>query len=267
MIQFSVFAFVFCILSAAGGAHLGAAEPAPEVETLPATLLGIHGLTVNGRIQPHGLPATYHFEYGPTAAYGLNTPEKPLPPKLAAYYRESWDEGWNGWMSWDTRLQHFSDGGALRGYIRYSGCPRDDHNHDDGIGTVHLAQYMYPGRIELSVPSAYLAAGDPDFRDAKIKIAIRGIDWRPNGTELMWWSQSQSNTPQLHPCQLVLYRSQPHRPAEEWPMGAGRIPAYQRFAFLELLRQRRPRQALPVLVDRRNAAALEPGLVPHGRVR
>lgn len=170
-----------------------AADPASTVETRPPELLGITGLTVTGRIQPCGLPTTYHIEYGPTAQYGQRTDETPLPPRLAAFYHETWDEGWNGWMSWDSRLQHFREGGAERGYIRYSGCPRDDHNHDDGVGTVHLAKYMYPGSVQLSIPSAYLAAGDPDFRDARIKIAVRGVDWRPNGTELMWWSQSQSN--------------------------------------------------------------------------
>jgi len=188
-----IITFTVGLLIAPCGWQVLAAEPAPSVETRTPTLLGIDGLTVNGRIQPHGLPTTYYFEYGPMLEYGHRTAQAQLPPKLAAYYRTTWDEGWDGWMSWDAQLQHFREEGASRGYIRYSKSPRDDHNHDDGIGTVHLAQYMYPGRIELSVPSAYLAAGDPDFRDAKIKIAVRGNDWQPNGTELMWWSQSQSN--------------------------------------------------------------------------
>ena len=169
-----------------------AEDLAPTVETRPPTLLGITGLTLNGRIHPHGLPTTYHFECGPTEQYGQQTVEQPLPPQLAAHYHETWDEGWNGWMSWDSRMQHFEDGGASGGHIRYQSIQQDDHNHDDGIGTVHLAKFMYPGPF-APIPSAYLAAGDPDFRDAMIRIAVRGNQWQPNGTELMWWSQSQSN--------------------------------------------------------------------------
>ncbi|NUQ64467.1 MAG: discoidin domain-containing protein [Pirellulales bacterium] len=165
---------------------------APTVETSSPTHLGITGLTANGRIHPQGLPTTYHFEYGPTEPCAYKTVEQSLPPQLAAHYRETWDTGWNGWMSWDSRMQHFKEGGASGGYIRYHSIERDDHNHDDGIGTVHLAKYLYPGPF-APVPSVYLAAGDPDFRDAVVRIAVRGNQWRPNGTELMWWSQSQSN--------------------------------------------------------------------------
>src|SRR5258708_39908548 len=105
-------------------APAAAADPAPTVETRPPELLGITGLTVTGRIQPRGLPTTCHFEYGPTAQYGQRTGETPLPPRLAAFYHETGDEGWNGGMSWDAPLQPFREGGAERAYIRSSGCPR-----------------------------------------------------------------------------------------------------------------------------------------------
>jgi hypothetical protein len=198
-----------CLIAIAGSQTsssglLAGDEIRTAVETGSPELLGLTGLTVTGKIQPRGKPATYHFEYGPTQAYGRRTTKAPVPPRRTAYYHETWDSGWNGWSSWDSRLTHFAEGGAERGYIRYSGCPRDDHNHDDGLGTVHLAQYMYPGRMAFTVPSAYLAAGDPDFRDARIKIAVRGVDWQPNGTELMWWSQSQSNV-ELNPDDHTLH--------------------------------------------------------------
>ena len=167
----------------------------PEVQAGSPTLLGITGLSVNGQIHSHGLPTTWQAEYGPTAAYGKKSDAKPIPPRLAAHYRESWDEGWNGWNSWCPKRLHFSDGGKQKGYISYEGSPRDDHNHDDGVGTVHLTPYMYPGSVSLSAgaPSASLGGGDPDFRDAIIKLSVRGRDWKPNGTELIWWSQAQSN--------------------------------------------------------------------------
>lgn len=175
-------------------ATLQAATP-PEVKPGTPTLLGVTGLSVNGQIHAHGVPTAWHIEYGPTAAYGRKTAAKPVPPKLAAQYRESWDEGWNGWNSWCPKRLHFNDGGQSGGYISYVGSPRDDHNHDDGVGTVHLTPYMYPGSVSLSAgaPSAYLGGGDPDFRDAIIRQSVRGRDWKPNGTELMWWSQAQSN--------------------------------------------------------------------------
>ncbi|MGE0609333.1 MAG: hypothetical protein AB7O62_19735 [Pirellulales bacterium] len=180
-----------CIALLLGPTANWAAEPT-EVEARPPTLLGIERLTLTGRVQPHGMPTTWHFEYGPTKQYGQQTASEPLPPRLAAYYHETWDQGWNGWRTWDPRQRHFAEGGASAGYIRYQAIDRDDHNHDDGIGTVHLAKYMYPGPV-TPIPSAFLAAGDPDFRDARVKVAVRGVDWQPHGTELMWWSQSQSN--------------------------------------------------------------------------
>jgi hypothetical protein len=167
----------------------------PDIETGSPTLLGITGLSVNGQVHSRGRPTTWFVEYGPTKDLGQKTKAKPVPPKLAAHYRESWDESWNGWNSWCPKRLHFKDGGQSGGYISYEGSPRDDHNHDDGVGTVHLTPYMYPGSVSLSVnaPSAYLGGGDPDFRDAIIKQSVRGRDWKPHGTELMWWSQAQSN--------------------------------------------------------------------------
>lgn len=165
----------------------------PTVETRTATLVGITGLTLNGRIHPHTLPTTYHFEYWRMPKQGHKTGEQQIPPRLAAFYHETWDEGWNGWAS-RAKPVHFKEGGASRGFIRYTSPSGDDHNHDDGVGTVHLATYMYPGGFTSSAtPSAFLAAGDPDFRDARIQVSVRGNQWVPNGTELMWWSQSQSN--------------------------------------------------------------------------
>ena len=186
----------------AAGSRAETPAIAPGVETHTSTLHGLTGLSVNGRVHARGRPATYHFEYGPTPAYGSQTPTKPVPPRIGAYYRETWDQGWNGWKSWDMKHRHFPVGGASAGYIRYDSISQDDHNHDDGVGTVHLAQYMYLGRYNV-IPSAYLAAGDPDLRDASVKIAVRGVDWKPNGTELMWWSQSQSNI-EINPNDVTL---------------------------------------------------------------
>jgi hypothetical protein len=180
----------------------GQARAAPPREvtvvTRPATPLGTTGMTVNGTIHPRGLPTTWYFEYGPTAEYGQKTPSAPLPPRLAAHYRESWDENTGGWYAGrgaPADLTHHATGGAEGGFVRYTEPTFDDHNHDNGIGTVHLAQYLYPGPWGKVVhkPSAWLAAGDPDLRDARVSLYLRGHNWVPNGTQLQWWTQSQKN--------------------------------------------------------------------------
>jgi hypothetical protein len=40
-----------------------------------ATNVSVFGVTLHGVINPHGAPATYRFEYGPTTAYGRSTVE------------------------------------------------------------------------------------------------------------------------------------------------------------------------------------------------
>ncbi|MBM4069407.1 MAG: hypothetical protein FJ271_10735 [Planctomycetes bacterium] len=188
----------FTILSLAGFVLIGSDalragdKTAPAVTTRSAAAaVGFDKLTVNGSIQPRGRLTTYYFEYGPTAAYGKKTAVRPLPPRLAAYYRESWDDGFGGWASW-FKKEHHKAGGDAGGFVRFAEPSNHDHNHDDGIGTVHLTKYLYPG---THPPSVFLGGGDPDFRDARIRISVRGHNWKPNGTELLWWTQSQMELP------------------------------------------------------------------------
>lgn len=65
----------------------GKATAGPLSFTTPATAPQVLGTnakalrdeaTLNSRIQPGGLETTYHFEYGPTAAYGTSTPSKKI---------------------------------------------------------------------------------------------------------------------------------------------------------------------------------------------
>jgi hypothetical protein len=173
-----------------------AADEPPLVATSPAEAMGTTALMANGTIQPRGRPTAWWFEYGPTAEYGAATPKAVLPPRLAAFYRESWDEGTGGWYAeGDGPLLHLTDGGAQGGFVRYREPGRHDPNHDDGIGTVHLSKYLYTGvwGDYAGKPGPYLAAGNADLRDARVSIHVRGTDWVANGTELAWWSQSQSN--------------------------------------------------------------------------
>lgn len=172
---------------------------APTVETHPASALGTTGLTANGRVNPHTLPTKYHFEYGTTANYGSKTAEHALPPRLAAFYLETWDyglDGWKGGMS-GTDLVHHAEGGASRGFVRFSEPSGNDPNHVDGIGTLHLSKYFYPGThpSDSGLP-AFWGGGDPDLRDARVKIQVRGNQWVPNGSECVWWTQSDNEIAQ-----------------------------------------------------------------------
>lgn len=45
----------------------------PTVTTNPATFTASFSATLNGSLNPHGLPTTFHFQYGRTTAYGLTT--------------------------------------------------------------------------------------------------------------------------------------------------------------------------------------------------
>jgi plastocyanin len=46
----------------------------PVVVTNPATLVASFSARLNGSVNPHGLPTTFHFQYGLTTGYGLTTP-------------------------------------------------------------------------------------------------------------------------------------------------------------------------------------------------
>ncbi|TRZ89234.1 hypothetical protein D4R89_06430 [bacterium] len=160
----------------------------PDVETRSAASLGLTGMTVNGSIHPHGLPTKYYFEFGPTSDYGTKTKPEPLPPRLAAFYKESWDENSGGWYS-DMKaipLEHHAKGGAAGGFVRFNEPAIDDPNHVDGIGTLHLPKFVITGPwgYLVKLPTLQLGGGDPDFRGARVSLNVRGQNWVPNGSEL-----------------------------------------------------------------------------------
>ncbi|MDA0833826.1 MAG: discoidin domain-containing protein [Planctomycetota bacterium] len=170
-----------------------------EVETSKASPLGLTAMTVNGRIQPHELPTRYWFEYGTSTEYGSTTTKQNLPPKLAAYYHESWNSGIAGWQGGmtGTDLVHHDSGGSTGGFVRFSEPSGDDPNHVDGIGTLHLTSYFYPGSHPNSDGQLVnFTGGDPDFRDARVSLAVRGNEFHPNGAEFCWWTQSENDITQ-----------------------------------------------------------------------
>jgi len=50
---------------------------APTVVTLPATSVTVSTATLNGTVDPNGLPTTFQFQYGTSTAYGLVSPAIP----------------------------------------------------------------------------------------------------------------------------------------------------------------------------------------------
>lgn len=59
-----------------GGIDIGADEfvVVPVVTTGPASAVTDHSATLSGSVDANGVPASSHFEYGPTTAYGSATP-------------------------------------------------------------------------------------------------------------------------------------------------------------------------------------------------
>lgn len=169
---------------------------APEIVTGAATSLGLSGFSANGRIQPHGAATEYFFEYGKTTAYGSQTATRSLAPRLAAFYRESWDTSRAGFKGGAGKDLTFSATGAVSGgMVHYEEPTLTDYNHVDGIGLLHLVQYFYPGTFQEEFwegddsPTASFGGRDPDFRDARVRVSVRGTAWQPSGTELLWWAQ------------------------------------------------------------------------------
>jgi hypothetical protein len=54
---------------------LAAAATKPGVSTGGASKVTITTATLNGKVNPHGAPTTYFFQYGTTPAYGSRTPD------------------------------------------------------------------------------------------------------------------------------------------------------------------------------------------------
>lgn len=168
------------------------AERKPTVTTRAAEALGQTGMLVNGTIHPYGAPTSYYFEYGPTESYGQRTETLALPPRLTAYYHETWDTDASGWGGGGFAPP---EGDAKSGFFRFTEPSGHDFNHIDGVGTLHLCKYFYPGTAATVFKrlGAFLGGGHPDLRGARVSMAVRGNQWKPNGTTLLWWTQSQSN--------------------------------------------------------------------------
>ncbi len=79
------FLLILVLLAAAFPAAASAQDPVPVPVTPPVATTGaasaitLTGATLSGTIDRNGGATTYHFEYGTSPAYGLNTTETPVP--------------------------------------------------------------------------------------------------------------------------------------------------------------------------------------------
>src|SRR5436305_14514860 len=64
------------VVGTAQAAHAPKVKPPhpPQVSTGAASAIGQTAATLNGSVNPRGLPTSYHFDYGKTTAYGHATP-------------------------------------------------------------------------------------------------------------------------------------------------------------------------------------------------
>jgi hypothetical protein len=68
-----------------GSTNTFTTAPAPSsATTLSATQVTGLGAHLDAEVDPNGVPTTFHFEYGPTTAYGLRTGSTPAPSSGSA---------------------------------------------------------------------------------------------------------------------------------------------------------------------------------------
>jgi len=202
-LSFSASAFVAALMF--GFSPLNAVE---LVLTGP-THLGPRSFSVNAVVRTGDAPGRYWVEYGRGDDLSARTAPRPLPPVHGAHLEESWEQGTAGWYgglsSKDLVPQRAEHGLS---FVRYLGPtepenrafpgepPGLDVNHVDGIGAIHLCQYIYSARFGNNPlwPTKHqglnLGGGRPDFRDAQISLRLRGNAVDPRGAELTFWAQS-----------------------------------------------------------------------------
>jgi hypothetical protein len=166
---------------------------APQVETFPASGISATSATLNGVINPHGLPTGYHFEW----AEGNEGFSHQLPAQAA-------DAGWReGNVSRSVTLNGLKSSTKYR--FRIVGT---NENHETVLGseltftTKRLAAYQGPGgelwvsSLPSSAESLHLGMGTAGSK-ADIATLASGdyaIAFRSNGNELFTYSPGNGIT-------------------------------------------------------------------------
>ena len=101
-----------------GPTDIGADEfvPAPMVVTGSATGVGAQSATLIGSVTANAVPTSYHFEYGPTTAYGSTTPATDPGAGLGALPVAATVDGLTPGTAYHFRLVASNKAGVSRGY-------------------------------------------------------------------------------------------------------------------------------------------------------
>ena len=101
-----------------GPTDIGADEfvPAPMVVTGSATGVGEQSATLIGSVTANAVPTSYHFEYGPTTAYGSTTPATDPGAGLGALPVAATVDGLTSGTTYHFRLVASNKAGVSRGY-------------------------------------------------------------------------------------------------------------------------------------------------------
>jgi phosphodiesterase/alkaline phosphatase D-like protein len=89
--------------------------PAPTATTTMATALSSSAATLNGSVNPEGVPTTYYFQYGTTAAYGSKTATQSAGSASTAQAAAANASGLQASTTYHYRLVAVSAGGTVVG--------------------------------------------------------------------------------------------------------------------------------------------------------
>jgi hypothetical protein len=111
------FASVLCVwLAALGfGATVSAAATPPAVGTGKATAVAQQTATLNGSVNPHGVPTAFYFQFGRTKSYGARTPTGDAGTGTKAHPVSAALTGLQPHTTYHYRLVAFSTAGTTRG--------------------------------------------------------------------------------------------------------------------------------------------------------
>jgi hypothetical protein len=111
------FGSVLCVSLAGLGSHaaLASAATPPGVATGKATSIAQQVATLNGTINPHGVPTAFYFQYGRTSAYGNRTPTGDAGNGTKAVPVSAALSGLQPHTLYHFRLVAFSTAGTTRG--------------------------------------------------------------------------------------------------------------------------------------------------------
>ena len=89
--------------------------PAPTATTTMATAVSSSAATLNGSVNPEGVPTTYYFQYGTTAAYGSKTAAQSAGSASTAQAAAANASGLQASTTYHYRLVAVSAGGTVVG--------------------------------------------------------------------------------------------------------------------------------------------------------